>query len=68
MECTKNGTPLFDGKNYAFWSRRMKIFVQAHGFDVWQAIVDRYKAPDTPPTNKDGKKLSENNSKAKMLF
>jgi hypothetical protein len=23
-EFTKNGTPLFDGKNYAFWSIRMR--------------------------------------------
>jgi hypothetical protein len=33
-EFTKNGTPLFDGKNYAFWSIRMRQFLQAQGFDV----------------------------------
>jgi len=38
--------------------------LQVHGFDVWQAVVDRYKELATPPTNKDGNKLSEKNSKA----
>jgi hypothetical protein len=68
MECTKNGMPMFDGQNYAFWNRRMKTFLQAHGFDVWKAVVDGYKAPATPPTDKDGKKLSENNLKAKNVI
>jgi hypothetical protein len=43
----------------------MKTFVQAQGFDVWKEVIDGYKAPSTPPTNKYGKKLSENNLKAK---
>jgi hypothetical protein len=41
----------------------MEIFLQAQGFDVWKAIVDEHKAPTTPPIDKDGKKLCENNSK-----
>jgi len=41
----------------------MKTYIQSHGFDVWQAIVDGYIAPTTPPTNRDGKKLSEKNLK-----
>jgi hypothetical protein len=65
MEYAKIGAPRFDGQNYAFWNKRMQTFLQAHGFDVWQSVVDGYAAPTTPPTDKDGKKLSENNSKAK---
>jgi hypothetical protein len=61
----KNGIPQFDGKNYAFWSRRMKTYVQAQGFDVWKSVVDGYKEPATPPTDNDGKKLSQNNSRDK---
>jgi hypothetical protein len=61
----KNGIPQFDGKNYAFWSRRMKTYVQAHGFDVWRSVVDEYKAPTIPLTYKNGKKLEENNLQAK---
>jgi hypothetical protein len=56
---------MFDGQNYAFWSRRMKTFVQAQGFDVWKEVVDGYTTPTTPPIDKDGKKLSENNSRDK---
>jgi hypothetical protein len=35
------------------------------GFDFWQSVVDRYATPTTPPTDKYGKKLGENKSKAK---
>jgi hypothetical protein len=41
------------------------LFLHAHGFDVWQSVVDRYAVPTTPPTDKYGKKLNENNSKDK---
>jgi hypothetical protein len=33
-EFTKIGTPLFDGKNYAFCSLRMREFLQDQGFDI----------------------------------
>jgi hypothetical protein len=68
MESTnlyKNGIPQFDGHKYAFWSIRMKTYIQAHGFQVWQSIVDGYTTPTVPPTNDKAVKLGENNSKAK---
>jgi hypothetical protein len=58
MEYAKIGVPQFDGKNYAFWSRRMKTYIQAHGFDIWQVVVDGYITPNTPPIDRDGNKLS----------
>jgi hypothetical protein len=67
MESTnsyKNGIPQFDGQKYAFWSIRMKTYIQAQGFQVWQSIVDGYTAPTVPPTNDKAVKLGENNSKA----
>jgi hypothetical protein len=67
MESTslyKNGIPQFDGQKYAFWSIRMKTYIQAQGFQVWQSIVDGYTAPTVPPTNEKAVKLGENNSKA----
>jgi hypothetical protein len=67
MESTnsyKNGIPQFDGQKYAFWSMRMKTYIQAQGFQVWQSIVDGYIAPIVPPTNDKAVKLGENNSKA----
>jgi hypothetical protein len=65
MEYAEIGAPRFDGKNYTLWNKRMKTFLQAQGCDVWKAVVDGYTSPTTPPTVKDGKKLSKNNSKAK---
>jgi hypothetical protein len=67
MESTnsyKNGIPQFDGQKYAFWSIRMKAYIQAQGFQVWQSIVDGYTTPAVPPTSDKAVKLSENNSKA----
>jgi hypothetical protein len=42
----------------------MRTYIQAHGFQVWQSIVDRYTAPTVPPKNDKEVKLGENNSKA----
>jgi hypothetical protein len=67
MESTnsyKNGIPQFDGQKYAFWSIRMKVYIQAQGFQIWQSIVDGYTAPAVPPTSEKAVKLGENNSKA----
>ena len=30
--------PLFDGNNYVYWEVRMKVFLQALGEQVWQAV------------------------------
>jgi hypothetical protein len=64
-ECTYIGSPRFDGQNYALWNKRMQTFLQVHGFDVWKSVIDGYATPTTPPIDIDGKKLKENNSKAK---
>jgi len=42
----------------------MKTYIQAHGFDVCQATIDGYITPATPPTDRDGNKINENNSRA----
>jgi hypothetical protein len=60
----KNGIPQFDGQKYAFWSRRMKTYIQAQGFEIWKSVVDGYKEPTFPPTNERAIKLKKNNSKA----
>jgi hypothetical protein len=66
MESTnsyKNGIPQFDGHKYVFWSIRMKTYIQAHGFQVWQSIVDGYTKLIVTPTNDKAVKFGENNSK-----
>jgi hypothetical protein len=67
MESTnsyKNGIPQFDGQKYAFWSIRMKTYIQEQGFQVWKSIIDGYTAPTVPPTNDKEVNLGENNFKA----
>jgi hypothetical protein len=34
MEYANIGLPIFDGQNYAFCNKRMKMFLQRKGFDV----------------------------------
>ena len=60
----KSGTPLFDGLNYAFWSVRMRVYLQAQGDKVQKEVLSRYNVPTNPPINTHGKKLYEDNSKA----
>jgi hypothetical protein len=60
----KNRIPQFDGQKYAFWTRKMKTYILAHGFEIWQLVVDGYKEPTVPPTSEKAMKLSQNNSKS----
>jgi len=63
-EFTKNGLCLFDGHNYAFWSIRMKLFLQTQGVNIWQDVLNEYKSPTTIPIDATSKRLYESNSKA----
>ena len=42
----------------------MKTYIQAHGFEIWQSIVDGYTSPTVSLTNDKELKLGQNNSKA----
>ncbi|XP_059075388.1 uncharacterized protein LOC131875319 [Cryptomeria japonica] len=57
--------PMFDGTNYAFWSKRMETYLSSLGFDVWMSVKNGYTVPQVPPTNLDVKREHENNAKAK---
>jgi hypothetical protein len=43
----------------------MKTYVYTWGFFVWKSVVYGYTTPATPPIDRDGKKLRENNSRDK---
>ena len=64
----KHGIPQFDGNKYSFWIIRMKTYIQAQGFQIWQSIVDGYKEPTVSPTCEREIKLGQNNSKSKIAF
>jgi hypothetical protein len=61
---TKTGTPLFNGLNYAFWSVRMRVYLQAQTTDVWKVVPNRYDISANPPTYAHLKKIYEDISKA----
>jgi hypothetical protein len=60
----KHGILQFDEHKYAFWRKRMKTYMQAQGFEIWQSVVDGYKEPIVPPTSEREIKFGQNNSKA----
>jgi hypothetical protein len=60
---SNNKAPLFNGGGYALWKIRMKNFMLALGFDIWQSVVDGYTAPTTPPKDVAGKKICNDNSR-----
>ncbi|VFQ69605.1 unnamed protein product [Cuscuta campestris] len=45
--------PFFDGTNYSYWKKRMRIFVQSNDFKIWLAI----KNGDSLPMKKIGDTL-----------
>jgi len=63
MECTKVRVLVFDRHNYVLWSGRMKVYVQAQGYDVWKSVKTRYTKLSTLPTNDVGKNLYDSNAK-----
>ena len=39
--------PLFNGMNYTYWATRMRIYMQANGFDSWNITQSEYNIPTT---------------------
>lgn len=62
--CFTRKSPLFDGTNYAFRRVRMKTYLMSLGFEIWKFAVDGHKAPTSPPSNQNGKKIYVNNAKS----
>ncbi|GLJ50348.1 hypothetical protein SUGI_1072690 [Cryptomeria japonica] len=64
-ESASSKSPMFDGSNFAFWSRRMETYISSLAFDVWMSIKNGYVVPSFPLTDPDAKKEYENNAKSK---
>jgi hypothetical protein len=56
--------PLFNETNYEIWSIRMKAFMGAMGYDVWNSSVSGYTPPKTPSKSVAKKELKRNNKVA----
>ena len=35
----------FNGEHYAFWKMKMKVFIKAMGYDLWNVIEDEDYVP-----------------------
>ena len=59
--CIVNGYPILGKEEYIFWSIRMKIYLMALGYDVWNSVIIGYFLPKrirTPAQNKSKKSNS----------
>jgi hypothetical protein len=54
----------FDGRNYAYWSDRVKTYLTTLGLDIWYSVVNGYVIPKNAPTDPNEKKIMSCNSKA----
>jgi hypothetical protein len=63
-EHISNGIQRFDGRNYAYWSDRVKTYLTALGVDIWYSVVNGYVIPNNAPTDPNEKKFMSCNSKA----
>jgi len=62
---SSNKSSLFDGTNYSFWKLRMKTYISALGYEIWEATKNGYTTPSMPITIAADRKEYESNSKAK---
>ena len=65
MEWNKPGIPVLNGNNYAFCTGRIKAYLQAQGFQVWNVALIEYQKPSTCPSDENNHRIYESNGKAK---
>lgn len=59
--------PLFDGTNYAYWKVQMKVFLQALGEQVWQAVEVGWIKPKEAPVDWDDATIVAANFNSRAL-
>ena len=60
-------SPLFDGTNYTYWKVRMKVFLQALGEQIWQAIEVGWIKPKEAPMDWDEATIKAANFNSRAL-
>jgi hypothetical protein len=50
-EHISNGIQKFYGRNYAYWSDRVKTYLMDLGVDIWYSVVNGYVIPNNAPTD-----------------
>jgi hypothetical protein len=67
-EHISNGIQKFDGRNYAYWSDRVKNYLTSLGVDIWYSIVNGYVMSNNGPIDPNEKNLMSCNSKARHVI
>jgi uncharacterized lipoprotein YehR (DUF1307 family) len=62
-EHISNGIKKFDGRNYAYWSDRVKTYLISLGVDICYSVVNGYVILNNAPTDPNEKNLMNCNSK-----
>lgn len=65
MGWKKLGIPTLNGNNYAFWTGKMKEYLQAQVFYVWNVVLTEYMELTTPPSDDNERRAYEIHGKAK---
>ena len=45
-----NGVPLFRGMNCSIWKRRIQVYLEVEGIDVWKSVLTGYTPPNKVKT------------------
>jgi hypothetical protein len=67
-EHISNGIQKFDGRNYEYWSDRVKTYLTDLGVDILYSVINGYVIPNNAPTDPNEKKLMSCNSKFKHVI
>jgi hypothetical protein len=67
-EHISNGIQRFYGRNYAYWSDRVKTYLTSLGVDIWYSVVNGHVIPNNAPTDPNEKKLMSCNSKSRHVI
>ena len=67
-EHISNGIQKFDGRNYSYWSDRVKMYLMNLGVDIWYSVVNGYVIPNNALVNPNEKKLMSCNSKSRHVI
>jgi hypothetical protein len=67
-EHISNGIKISNGRNYAYWSDRVKTCLKYLGVDIWYSVVNGYVIPNNAPTDPNEKNIMSCNSKERHVI
>ncbi len=59
---------IFDGIDFQYWKAKMKAYIQAQGFTIWEKVYKPYQVPANNVVIAENMPHVEANSKARNLI